>query len=131
MALFWGALAVVAITVYLCESDILVTGLLAADKQSEFVLVACMELLTLACAFGALRLFKFERVHRELFDGKAVALRKWGTIRLLLLEIPLLLDTFLYYLYMNPTFGYLAIILLLCMPFVYPNMNRCIRETET
>jgi hypothetical protein len=30
---------------------------------------------------------------------------------------------------MNTTFGYLAIILLLCLPFVFPTLNRCIAET--
>jgi len=31
---------------------------------------------------------------------------------------------------MNPAFGYMAIIQLLCLPFVYPSLNRCIAETE-
>ena len=34
-----------------------------------------------------------------------------------------------FYIYMNPTFGYLAIILLLCLPFVFPSQSRCIAET--
>ena len=54
---------------------------------------------------------------------------KWGLIRLLIIEVPMLADTLLYYIYMNTTFGYLGIMLLLCMPFVYPSMNRCIAET--
>jgi hypothetical protein len=51
-------------------------------------------------------------------------------IRLLMLLVPLWADTLLYYLYMNTTFGYLGIILALCLPFVYPSMNRCETETE-
>ena len=56
----------------------------------------------------------------------------WTTLllRLLLLFLPLLADTLLYYIYMNPTFGYLGIILALCLPFVYPSEGRCISETE-
>ena len=38
-------------------------------------------------------------------------------------------NTYLYYMYMNPTFGYLAIILLLTLPFVMPTESRCIAET--
>ena len=55
---------------------------------------------------------------------------KWGTIRLLTLEVPMLVDTLLYYIYMNTTFGYLGIILALCLPFVYPSLSRCEDETE-
>ena len=102
----------------------------ATDKQSEFLLTFLMELATLGCAFLALRLFKFEKIHQELTTGKAAALRSWGMIRLLMLLVPLWADTLLYYLYMNTTFGYLGIILALCLPFVYPSMNRCETETE-
>ena len=124
-----GIILVVAIIV-LYETDILATGLLAGNHQSEFVLTTLMELATLGCAFLALRLFKFDKVHRALDDHKAVALKQWGLIRLALLLLPLLADTLLYYNYMNPTFGYLGIILALCMPFVYPSEGRCMAETE-
>ena len=113
-----------------CQSDILVSGMLAGAHQSEFLWTTLMELATLGCAFLALRLFKFDRVHRALNEQKAVALKKWGLLRLLLLFLPLLADTLLYYIYMNPTFGYLGIILALCLPFVYPSEGRCISETE-
>ena len=49
--------------------------------------------------------------------------------RLLILEAPMVVNTLLYYIYMNATYGYLAIILLLCLPFVFPTENRCIAET--
>ena len=112
------------------ETEVVVPGLLATDKQSEFLLTFLMELMTLGCAFLALRLFKFEKIHQELISDKAVALRKWGVIRLVLLLFPLWADTLLYYLYMNTTFGYLGIILVLCLPFVYPSESRCEAETE-
>ena len=90
-----------------------------------------MELMTLGCAFLALRLFKFEKIHQELITGKAFALKKWGIIRLVLLLFPLWADTLLYYLYMNTTFGYLGIILVLCLPFVYPSESRCEDEVRS
>ena len=77
-----------------------------------------------------LRLFKFGKVKNDLVSRKALALKKWGIIRLFLLGAPLLLDTLLYYTYMKATFGYLALILVLCLPFVYPSMDRCLTETE-
>jgi hypothetical protein len=127
---FAAGMIVVVILVVLYESDILVSGMLAGAHQSEFLWTTLMELATLGCAFLALRLFKFDRVHRVLNEQKAVALKKWGLLRLLLLFLPLLTDTLLYYIYMNPTFGYLGIILALCLPFVYPSEGRCIAETE-
>ena len=131
MTIFLAGCVLVLMIVCLYETEVVVPGMLATDKQSEFLLTFLMELMTLGCAFLALRLFKFEKIHQELTTGKAVALRKWGVVRLLILLVPLWADTLLYYLYMNTTFGYLGIILALCLPFVYPSMNRCEAETES
>ena len=130
MCVFVAGIVWPLMIVCIYETEIVVPGLLATDKQSEFLLTFLMELMTLGCAFLALRLFKFEKIHQELITGKAVALRKWGVIRLVILLFPLWADTLLYYIYMNTTFGYLGIILALCLPFVYPSMSRCEAETE-
>jgi SNF family Na+-dependent transporter len=130
MTIYVAGIVLALAIVCLYETNVLEAGLLATDKQSEFLLTFLMELMTLGCAFLALRLFKFEKIHQELTTGKAVALRKWGVLRLQILLVPLWADTLLYYIYMNPTFGYLGIILALCLPFVYPSMNRCEAETE-
>ena len=130
MTIFLAGCMLVLMIVCLYETEVVVPGMLATDKQSEFLLTFLMELMTLGCAFLGLRLFKYEKIHQELTTGKAVALRKWGVVRLLILLVPLWADTLLYYLYVNTTFGYLGIILALCLPFVYPSMNRCEAETE-
>ena len=130
MCVFVSGTVLPLMIVCIYETEVVVPGLLATDKQSEFLLTFLMELMTLGCAFLALRLFKFEKIHQELITGKAVALRKWGVIRLVMLLFPLWADTLLYYIYMNTTFGYLGIILALCLPFVYPSMSRCEAETE-
>ena len=119
------ALAIVA----LYEFDVLESGVLADSKDTEFIAMTIMELTSLAAAFLGLRLFKFRMIHAELVTRKESAMLKWGMLRLLMLEIPMVCNTYLYYIYMNPTFGYLAIILLLCLPFVFPSESRCIAET--
>ena len=129
MTVFVGILLVTAIIVVVYETNILSPGGNVLSKESEFINVAIMEVATLACVFLALRLFKFKQIHQALVTDKAPALLKFGIIRLILLELPMLSNTLLYYMYMNTTFGYLAIILLLCLPFVVPTMNRCIAET--
>ena len=131
MGVYVAGIVLALAIVCLYETEVVLPGLLATDKQSEFLMTFLMELMTLGCAFLALRLFKFEQIHQELTTGKAVSLRKWGFIRLLLLLLPLCADTLLYYLYMNTTFGYLGIILVLCLPFVYPSENRCEDEVRS
>ena len=129
MAFFLGLLAVALLMVVLYETDILEAGVLADSKQTEFIATTTMEITTLAGVFLALRLFKFRAIHQNLMSQKAPALLKWGLLRLVLLEGQMLCNTYLYYIYMAPTFGYMAIIQLLCLPFVWPNMERCMAET--
>lgn len=123
-----AALTLAVIMVF--ETEMLESGLMAGENQSEFVFTFVMELVSLGAAFLGLRLFKFKAVHDDLIARQEPAMMKWGTIRLLILEVPMLADTLLYYMYMNTTFGYLAIILLLCLPFVFPSLNRCLAETS-
>ena len=130
MGVFVAGIVLALAMVCLYETDVFESGVLATDKQSEFLATTLMELSTLTAAFLGLRLFKFEKIHQELITEKAVALKKWGLLRLLVLEVQMVVNTYLYYLYMNPTFGYLGIIIALCLPFVYPSMGRCEAETE-
>ena len=125
MSIYVGIIVATLLLVVLCETGLLETGQMAHDKQSEFFITALMELFTLGGAFLGLRLFKFKVVHDDFLATGAPALLKWGMLRLVLLELPMFGNTIFYYMYMNPTFGYLAIILLLCLPFVCPTMSRC------
>ncbi len=123
-------LTAVALTiVILYEMGTLESGTLADNKQTEFSAMTIMELTSLAAAFLGLRLFKFRKIKKQLVAQKEPAMLKWGILRLVVLEVPMISNTYLYYLYMNPTFGYLAIILLLCLPFVFPSLDRCLAET--
>jgi hypothetical protein len=130
MILFITSIVLPLAMVVLFETGIIATGIMAGDTQSEFLLTSTMELVTLAFAFLSLRLFKFGRIHADLVNRQEKALLKWGYLRLLLIQAPLVINTLLYYLYMKPTFGYLAIILALCLPFVYPSMDRCLAEVS-
>jgi hypothetical protein len=89
-----------------------------------------MEIVSLGAAFLGLRLFKFKAIHDDLVKRQEKAMWKWGMARLIILEAPMVIDTLLYYIYMNTTYGYLAIIMLLTLPFVFPSENRCIAETS-
>ena len=111
------AVPLLAAIVYEC--DVLPTGVFAGNAQEEFLTVTFMELLTIVMIPLALRLFKAKDVERKVEEGDTTALKKWGSLRILMITVPLLLNTMGYYLFMNTTFGYMALILLICLPFVY------------
>lgn len=102
------------------ELDILPSGMLAGRPQDEFLSTISMELITIVFIPVALRLFKTKDVEKRLEEGNIKAFRKWGLVRILMITIPLVLNTLLYYSFMNTTFGYMALILLICLPFIYP-----------
>ena len=130
-AFYIAQIVIALVIIVLFETDVLPTGIKADDKQSDFVLTALMEIISLGAAFFGLRLFKFKAIHNDLVSRKETAMWKWGMARLIILEAPMVINTLLYYFYMNTTFGYLAIILLLCLPFVFPSEGRCLADTES
>ena len=131
MAVMVFAVLVAIGAVVLYETGIMESGLFEEHKNSEFILTALMELITLGGVFIALRLFKFQKAHQDLITNKEHALFRWGILRLALLLIPMVANTYFYYMFMNTTFGYMAIIQLLCLPFVFPTMSRCQAEVES
>ena len=72
----------------------------------QFVLTTAMELLTMAAAYLGLRLYRHN---------------KW--LRLVIIVAPLLVNTLLYIVYGTTVFFYLAVMLLLCLPFVWPRKS--------
>ena len=110
--------AVVIAALY--ELDILPSGMMAGRPQDEFLSTISMELITIVFIPVALRLFKTKDVEKRLDEGNIKAFRKWGLVRILMITVPLVLNTLLYYSFMNTTFGYMALILLICLPFIYP-----------
>ena len=128
MTVFVGALVLTGIIVLLFETDVLLAGTAVGNSQVEFVMTVIMELLSLGQIWLALRLFKFKMVKQDLITRKEVALRNWGVLRLLLLDIPMFFNALFYEIFLNTTFGYLTIILLICQAFVYPSLTRCEAE---
>ena len=72
----------------------------------QFLLTTTMELLTLVCVYLGLRLFK----------------KSWK-IRMALIVGPLWLNAVCYAIYQTTPFFYLGVILLLCLPFVWPRKS--------
>lgn len=131
MTVYIGALVLAGLVLLLYETGVLEQGLSIESKQPEFITLTAMEIMTLAVIYLALRLFKTEKIHQDLLERKETALKKWGLLRLQLLDVPLIANILFYEWYLNTTFGYMAIILLICQPFVFPSMARCMAETES
>ena len=118
--LFIAAVGIAVVVVALYELDILPTGVLADRPQDEFLCTIAMELVTIVFIPIALRLFKTKDVDRRLDEGDIKTFKTWSIVRILMITVPLLMNTLLYYIFMNTTFGYMALILLICLPFIYP-----------
>ena len=76
------------------------------NETLHFVISTAMILITLAAAYLGLRL-----------------IRKNWKVRMAIIVIPLLLNISLYLIYRTTAFFYLAVILILCIPFVWPRKN--------
>lgn len=125
---FWLPIAIGILIIVLFENEILLPGKYGDDKVLEYYVAIAMELITICLIPVALRLFKFGKVKASLKENSIDGLKKWGALRLAMLVIPMLLNAILYYAFMNVAFGYMGIIGLLCMVFVYPSKVRCSSE---
>lgn len=126
--LFMVVVALLLVALY--ELELLEPTDLAGDGALVFVITVIMEFVTIVVIPVALKLFSLKAVHRKLVSRKGDALLQWGTARINMLCLPMLVNTFMYYQTMAPAFGYMAIILFLCLFFIYPSMSRCVAETE-
>ena len=76
------------------------------SETIQFLLTTVMELATLLCAYLGLRLFR----------------RKWQ-LRMAIIVVPLLVNVLLYAVYRTTPFFYLAVVLLICLPLVWPRKS--------
>ncbi|MBR1449090.1 MAG: hypothetical protein IJ588_10165 [Prevotella sp.] len=105
-----------------------ITAEMVSEKQ-RFALTSVMILVTLAVIPLSLRLLKFKRVEADIIRRGEVALKWWALLRMLSLFALLILNIVLYYFYAEePTFGWLAVILVLILPFIIPTKGRCEAE---
>ena len=128
--IFWIPIVLSAIIIVSGELDIIPNGILANGKQVEFVIMSMMEILTIIAIPVALKLFKFKAIANKLASDTLLHFERWGIVRLCLLNVPMVINLVCYYLFVGAGFGYLAIILVLSLFFVYPSLSRCYNETD-
>ena len=118
--LFIASVGIAVVVAALYELDILPSGVLADRPQDEFLCTIAMELVTIVFIPIAFRTPKPKDVDRRLDEGDIKTFKTWSIVRILMITVPLLMNTLLYYIFMNTTFGYMALILLICLPIIYP-----------
>lgn len=119
--------------VVLFETGALVSGAWAGLGQKEFVCLVVMELLTICCIPLSLGLFKFKKVAKALKGDETQAVRalqRWGSVRLDVLGVLLVVNVLFYYLFVHAAFCYMAAIVFLSFFFIYPSLDRCVAETK-
>lgn len=127
---FYSIVVPAILLVLLFESNVFPTGLYADNKAADFLFTTIVEILTICCIPLALRLIKDKTMKKYDVPRRMQIYRRKAMLRLLLLGCPLLVNTFLYYLFMNVAFGYMAIILFLCLLFIIPTKERQQREAR-
>lgn len=126
---FWAPIAISVMFVVLYECNMLLPGGLEMDDQGHYIMLAIVELITLAVIPLCLYLFRTKGIRRQLSQQPTQSLMRFGILRLIILGAGLVTNTLLYYMSMTPSYGYLAIILAIAMTFIYPSKNRCEKET--
>ncbi len=125
----WLSVAVSLVLVVLYENNLLLAGGYVGDTQVEFVVTTLMELLTVCAIPVAMRLFRFSFVHRQLVAGTQRQRLQWASLRLMMICVPMVVNTLFYYWFgFKVAFGYMAIIGLVSLSFVYPSQTRCESE---
>lgn len=114
----------------LFECGLIDGGWLAVESQVEFVVATVMVLLTMGCIPLALRLMRLKSIASKVQTGDKSTLARWVVVRIMLLGVPMLANTIIYYAFMSPRFGYLALILLLCMLCIYPSKDKAKEEHQ-
>lgn len=127
---FWAPIAIAVIFVVLYETGILLPGWLQMDDQGQYMLLTVVELMTLAAIPLSLYLFKMKSLKSQLMERPVESLQRYGILRLLILGCGVVVNTLLYYMTMTTSYGYMAIILVIAMTFIYPSRKRCEAETS-
>ena len=125
--IFW-AFALFSLLCILLWETRLVSFALQPTAETAFWWLSALEVITVCIIPFALRLMKFKCISRTIDTPKR--LFHVSVVRLLMLAIPMTVNTLAYYFFQQAAFGYLAIMLFISMLFIYPSVGRSETELE-
>ena len=117
----------------LYETGVFPEGIYAGDARMEYMLQTVCILLTVCLIPFSLRLFNLNLVKRikELPLADALkSYRRWSEVRMLLLCVPILLNTSFFYLTLNTTGIFCATMALTASLFCVPSESRIKNELD-
>lgn len=130
----WASVALTLLICALFETGVLLEGPLCGDSATHLLSQMWMTVIVLFSIPIALKMFTLRYVRERLTADEsrsAQRLLRWGTVRLLLLAVPMVAGMLCYYLFgADVRFFYLALIEALALFFVYPSKARCEREVK-
>ena len=133
MAELWISVALTGIIILLFESELILPGMFSGEDNIELFIGMVMIIIVLISIPSSLYLFKTKHVNALLTGDESSSPRHllfWGTVRMMMLCVPMNVCMFLYYAFgENVRFFYLSVICALCLFMVYPTQARCLDET--
>lgn len=126
----WWYSAILAIGMFVCFSFLFNDTIFIEDPQFDFIFLTAMELITLCVIPFALRLFKFKWVKMRIKKQGIKGFLDLKEAQIAMLAGPLILNEIMYLLSWQVTHFYLAVILFLCMIFIYPSQEKLINELD-
>lgn len=133
MTELWVSVFITVLIIILFESELVLPGMFSDESHVQLLVGMIMVIIVLAFIPLSLYLFKIKHVHERLTDDESSApkhLLFWGTVRMMMLCVPMVVCMFLYYAFgENVRFFYLSVICALCLFMVYPSLGRCLKES--
>ncbi len=126
----WWYTAILAIGIFVLVSFLFNDTIFTEDPQLNFIFLTAMELITLCVIPFALRLFKFKWVKMLIKKQGTKGLLDLKASQILMLSGPMILNAVMYFLTRQVAHFYLAVILFLCMFFIYPSQEQLTNELE-
>ena len=126
----WWYTAILAIGVFVLVSFLFNDMIFIEDPQLDFIFLTSMELITLCVIPFALRLFKFKWVKKLIKKQGTKGLLDLKASQILMLSGPMILNAMMYFLTRQVAHFYLAVILFLCMFFIYPSQEQLTNELD-
>lgn len=127
-----GAVALVILLACIFETGVATEGTWATDNGALlFLIQSLMTILLFLTIPCALYLFRAVKVRQALATTQEKALLRWGSVRILLLCVPMVADMAFYYLFGAVVgFFYMAVIYLLSLTFVFPTKRRFAHDCQ-
>lgn len=104
--IYFGTIAVGGIIALTFEGGAVAKGTLETAAAADYYSRIVLEVASLALIYGALKGLKLSPV-----------------LRIAMLGLPFIVSITAYYLFLQATYAYIALILLVCMVFVFPRKN--------